>query len=85
MMAEPAQVASLRQDGHGIDRADAGDGCQQPIIRQIGEQLDRPGLDLVSLADQASAFGKDEAEHANRVGIRVYWQSDGVDGRRVNI
>ena len=85
MMPKAAEVTGLRQDGHGVDRTDAVDGCQELIIRVIGEQLDSAGLDLVALADKTSAFGKTEAEHANRVGIRVHRQSDRVDGRGVNI
>ena len=85
MMPKAAQVAGLRQDGHGIDRADAGDRCQQLIVRQIREELDRTRLDLVALTDKTSAFGKDQTEHADGVGIWVHRQSDRVDGCRVNI
>lgn len=56
MMPEPTQVTGLGQDGHGVDRADAGNGRQQLVIWQIGEQFDGPGLDLVALPDKASAL-----------------------------
>lgn len=76
VMPEPTQVASLGQDGHRVDRTDPGNGRQQLIVRQIGEQLYRPGLDLVALADKTSPLGKDTAEHANGIGLRADWQPD---------
>src|SRR6056297_1465268 len=85
VMSEAAQVASLRQDGHGVDRADAGDGRQQLIVGQIRQQRDGPSLDLIALPDKAAALCENEAEHADRVGIPVDWKSNRTNGRRVNI
>ena len=62
MMPKAAQVAGLGQDGHGVDRADAGNGRQKLIVGQIGEKLDGSSLDLVALPDQATAFRENEAE-----------------------
>lgn len=70
-MPETAQVTCFSQDGHCVDRADTGDGRQQLIVRQIGQELDGSGLNLIALPDQAAAFGGNEAEHAHCVGIRA--------------
>lgn len=76
MMPEPTQVASLGQDGHGVDRADAGNGRQQLIVGQIRQQLDGPRLNHIALSDQAATFGQYQAEHADGIGIGTHWQSD---------
>lgn len=49
-MAEPAQIARLGQDGHGIDRTNARDAGQKAIIGQFRQQAPCPILDLVALA-----------------------------------
>src|SRR6056297_238493 len=85
VMPEPAQVAGLGQDGHRIDRADAGNGRQQLIVGQVGQQLDGPRFDLIALADKASTLGEHEAEHADRVGVRADWKSNRTNGCCVNI
>jgi hypothetical protein len=49
-MAEPAQIARLGQDGHSIDRTNAGGAGQKAIIGQFRHQAPCPILDLVALA-----------------------------------
>ena len=57
MMPETAQIAGLGQDGHSVDRADAGNGRQQLKVGEIGQKLDGPCLDLIALSDQTAALG----------------------------
>ena len=75
-MAKPTQVTGLGQDGHGVDRADPGNGRQQLIVGQIRQQLDGPCLDLIPLSDQAATFGQYQAEHADGIGVGLHRQSD---------
>jgi hypothetical protein len=54
VVTDAAQIARLREDGQRVDRPDAGDGDEQPVVGMVGEQLDRLGLGPVALIDQAS-------------------------------
>jgi len=85
VMAEAAQVTGLGQDGHGVDRTDAGNGRQQLIVGQVGEELDSSSFNRIALADKAPTLGEHEAEHADRVGIRADWKANRTRGRRINI
>ena len=84
-MPEPTLVACFGQDGHCVDRADAGNGGQQLIVGQVRQQLDSPCLNHIALPDEASPLGKNKAEHAHRVRIRMNWQADRSDCSGVNI
>ncbi|PRY26922.1 hypothetical protein CLV78_1011027 [Aliiruegeria haliotis] len=85
VMAETAQIASFGQDGHGVDRTDAGNGCQQLVVWVIGQKLDSPRLDLIALSNPAALIGQHEAEHANGIGVRVNGQTDRANRCGVNI
>ena len=61
-MVEAAQIASLGQNGQGIDGSDPRNRAQQLIIRPVAQQFDGAILDGIALADQASAFGQHQAE-----------------------
>jgi hypothetical protein len=65
VMAEPAQVAGLRQNGHGVDATDAGNLTQAlliGVVYQCGVSL---VLDRIALPDQASALSDDHAQHGD--------------------
>jgi hypothetical protein len=85
MVPETAQIAGFGQDGHGVDRANAGDGRHELVVREIAEPFDGPRLDLIALADQAAPFGRNKAEHADGIGLRVDRQANRPNGRGVNV
>lgn len=85
MMPEPTQVASLGQDGHGVDRADTRNGRQQLIVRQVGEKHDGSSFNLIASPDQASPLSENETKHADGIGIRVDGKSNRTSRRRRSI
>ena len=76
MVREASQVTCFGQDGHGIDRSDPGDGCQQLIVGQIRQQRDGAGFYLIALPNQAATLCENEAEHADGIRVRVDWKSN---------
>lgn len=54
MMIETPQVARLCQDRQSIDRANAGDSCQQFVIRIVFEHLNCPCFDQIALGYKGS-------------------------------
>jgi hypothetical protein len=85
MMTEPSQIAGLRQDGQGDDRADAGYPAECLIINTVMQEAISKFLDLVTLLDQTARLGNHHPEHPDGRSLELEWQTNGCSGRLVNI
>ena len=82
---EAAQVASLSQDGQGVDRPDPRDGCQQLIVVVGLEKLNSTILNLIALCDQATPLGENQPEHPSGIRVQRNGQAHRGLGRLINI
>ena len=65
MVTKAAKVASFRQNDHGVDRSDAGDLAQSPVVRVVGHRSVSLLLDLIALPDEATTLGHNHTEHGD--------------------
>jgi len=83
MVREAAEVARLGEDRQGVDRPDAADRPQTPIVGMVGEEELGAVLDLVAAGDQAAAFRQGHAKHGD--GFSRHRQTDRRPRRLVDV
>ena len=85
MMAKAAQIAGLGENGQGDEGSDTRELAQPGRIWIVEQESLGLGFDLVALAQEASALGKNHAEHCDRRRIEPYRQGRRTTCCLVNI
>ncbi len=76
VMAETTKVASFCQNGHRVDRTDAGKLAKPPIVCVVGKCGVGLLLDRIALPDQVAPLGDHHPEHCDCCAIHRHRQSN---------